>query len=119
MKDKLLYDLEYKVNELRKDYINKVKYEDLTLKDVLDLGFNNTYIFINDDIGYVRFYKDLDNNYLCEDYYFKEEDILNSKVKYEYSEYGDENYLELTVSFIDDKQHKLFEDYLNKTRIFI
>lgn len=110
MKNNMLYDLEYKVNELRKDYEDRVIYNDLTLKDVLDLGFNRTYLFINEQ--YVYFYKDLDNNYLLEDNYFTDEKILNEKVSFVCSEIDDYNYLEITITFKDEEGLKLLNQYI-------
>ena len=110
MQNKLLYDLEYKVNELRKDYVKRVQYEDLTLKDVLDLGFDRTNIEINNH--YIYFYKDLEGNYICDNYYCKNEDLLNKKVIYVCDYLNDNNYLNVDIKFKNDEDLQLLNDYL-------
>ena len=64
---KLLYQLEYEVAELRKRYLNYIDTNEITLKEVLDLGFNNTYI--NLDNIKVGIYKDENGNYVANGYF--------------------------------------------------
>lgn len=106
----MLYNLEYEVAKLRKQYIDLVEYDSLTLKEVLDLGFNNVYI---DDIG---IYKDNKGNYVAKRNFITDEDLLSAKIKYDYNdtyydEYGE--YLEVYCSFIETKYNDLLRSIAN------
>ena len=107
---KMLYNLEWEVAEIRKQYINMVEYDNLTLEEVLDLGFNNVYI---DDIG---IFKDNNGNYVAKGYFLTDKDLLSAKIKYDYNdtyydEYGE--YLEIYCSFIETKYSDLLRSVIN------
>lgn len=54
----LVYELEYEVAELRRKRLNVIKNRDMTIKEFLDLGFNNSNIKINEEwfnLGYKWF----------------------------------------------------------------
>lgn len=117
---KLLYQLEYEVAELRKQYLNHIDsdYRDdnekLTLKEVLDLGFNNTYINL-EDIR-VGIYKDENGDYVANGYFLTDDELLNANVKYIENEtytdyYGD--YVEVYVKFEDKKYNDLLNAVVN------
>lgn len=116
---KLLYQLEYEVAELRKQYLNYVKDDEyLTLKEVLDLGFNNTYIYTDEILNRkVGIYKDDENEYVANGYFItKNDELLNAKVKYVEDEtytdyYGD--YVEVYVEFEDEKYNDLLNAVVN------
>ena len=116
---KLLYQLEYEVAELRKQYLNYIKDDkDLTLKEVLDLGFNNTYIYTDEILNKkVGIYKDDENEYVANGYFItKNDELLNAKVKYMEDEtytdyYGD--YVEVYVEFVDKKNNTLLNAVVN------
>lgn len=116
---KLLYQLEYEVAELRTQCLNYVEdEEDLTLKEVLDLGFNNTYIYIDETLNRkVGIYKDDENEYVANGYFItKNDELLNAKVKYVEDEtytdyYGD--YVEVYVEFEDKKYNDLLNAVVN------
>ena len=116
---KLLYQLEYEVAELRTQCLNYVKdEEDLTLKEVLDLGFNNTYIYTDEILNRkVGIYKDDENEYVANGYFItKNDELLNAKVKYVEDEtytdyYGD--YVEVYVEFEDKKYNDLLNAVVN------
>jgi len=121
---KKLYQLEYEVAELRKKCLNRIdnsydKYE-ITLKEVLDAGFNN--VFIKNLLStkkYVGMYKDLENKYVVGNYYLKDKNILNANVifvDYEITEdyYG--NYLNVYCKFVDNKYKKMLEDFVEGNR---
>lgn len=119
MNNELLYNLEYKVAELRKQYLNYIDTDEkLTLKEVLDLGFNNTYIY-TDEINNrkVGIYKDNENEYLANGYFITNNDeLLNAEVKYVENEtytdyYGD--YIEIYVEFVDKKYNDLLNAVVN------
>ena len=107
---KMLYNLEWEVAEIRKQYINMVEYDSLTLKEILDLGFNNVYI---DNIG---IFKDNNGNYVANGYFLTDKDLLSAKIKYDYNdtyydEYGE--YLEIYCSFIETKYSDLLRSVIN------
>lgn len=110
---KKLYELEYEVAKLRKEYLDKVQNEELTLKEVLDLGFNK--VMLNN----CELYKDNENEYLTCGYYLDDENILNKKVVYLdndliYYWENDTYYLEIKVDFINEKDKTLLEDFMQK-----
>lgn len=106
----MLYDLEYKVNELRKSRLSTIEYENMSVKDLLDLGFNNTYILINDawyDLGYKWF---------ASDKFGYEGDFgeLNDKqkscmVKFNSAEINDENYTIVYIELVNKDDEKYFK----------
>ena len=117
---KLLYQLEYEVAELRKQYLNYIEYdykddnEKLTLREVLDLGFNNTYI--NLDNIRVGIYKDNNGDYIANGYFLTDDKLLNAEIKYIENEtytddYGD--YVEIYVKFVDEKNNDLLNAVVN------
>ena len=111
---KLLYQLEYEVAELRKRYLNYIDTDKITLKEVLDLGFNNTYI--NLDNIRVGIFKDENGDYVANGYFLKDDELLNANVKYVENEtytdyYGD--YVEVYVEFEDEKYNDLLNAVVN------
>ena len=112
MNKELLYDLEYKVNELRNQCLNYVRYaEVLTLKEVLDLGFNDTYIFNETLEQYVSLgYKEIGENgaYYSSDLGYLTEEQLKCNVKYKYHELNDDNYIDITLELVNKENEELF-----------
>ena len=111
---KLLYQLEYEVAELRKRYLNYIDTDKITLKEVLDLGFNNTYI--NLDNIRVGIFKDENGDYVANGYFLTDDELLNANVKYVENEtytdyYGD--YVEVYVKFEDKKYNDLLNAVVN------
>ena len=113
----LLYELEYKVNELRRQYLSEVEYNELTIKEVLDLGFNNTNIIINEEtynLGYKWKMIDLKTNeekigYETADFGVLTNKQLSCKVKYCYTELVDVGYTDLYVELVNEEDEKLFK----------
>lgn len=116
MNNDLLYNLEYQLNEKRKATINNIRYNEMTIKEFLDLGFNNSDIKINGrwrNLGYKWFTK----NYKTDDYIYGYEsgdfgeltpEQLNVKVKFVRSETTDENYTNVDVRLVNDDDSKYF-----------
>lgn len=107
MKDnKLLYQLEYELAETRKKYLSHLNGKEITLKEVLDLGFNNTYI------NGVGIYKDDENEYVANGYYIKDDELLNAKIQYikdeTYTDYYGE-YLEIYCKFVEEKYNEILK----------
>ena len=113
MENELLYDLEYKVNEMRKTRLSEIKYEEMSVKDFLDLGFNNSYIIINSkwfNLGYK--WK------ICKDYGYESSDFgelnkeqLNVMIKYNDYEVNDNDYnsyIEVSVALVNEEDSKYF-----------
>lgn len=111
----LLYELELKVNELRETQLRKIKYYDISVKELLDLGFNNIFIKLDGkwfNLGYKEFDKDFETgvktyNYYSEDFELNEEQ-LNVKVHYYNGELNDYNYLDVSVVLVNEEDKKLF-----------
>ena len=112
MENKLLYELEYKVNELRKSKLSEIQYNNLTIKELLDLGFDNTFIKLNNqwfNLGY----KDIDrhNNkiyYTSNDFDELNEKQLNCMVEYINDELSDYNYLQVSVCLVNEEDTRYF-----------
>lgn len=112
----MLYELEYKVNEMRHNVISQIKNEEMTVKEVLDLGADLTYIMIGYDcysLGNKWKYKNLKTNkyvYGYETYDFKDLTRKMKKVKVRYVDHciTDENYLQLTVRPVNKEDEKYF-----------
>ena len=106
-----LYDLEYKVAKLRASYVSQVEYDELTLKEVAELGFNN--VIING----VRLYIDEYNKIVVYNgYYLDDEEVLNSKVEFEDFEIVDDelgDYLEIFVKFTDETMNSRLNEVVN------
>lgn len=105
---KKLYDLEYEVEELRKQYLDYISTYNITLKEVLDLGFNN--VIINN----VKMYVDTDNNYIANGYFIRNDELLKAKVKYLYHNIETESYgeyLEVYCEFLNENYNDLLNDY--------
>lgn len=112
MNKELLYDLEYKVNELRKQYLSELEYnESITLKEVLDLGFNNAYMFNETLEQYISLgYKELGENgaYYSSDLGYLTEEQLSCLMKYKYNEINDDNYTKITLELVNKENEELF-----------
>jgi hypothetical protein len=107
---KLLYNLEYEVAELRESLISQLEYKNLSLREVLDLGFNNTFI---NSIG---MYKDENNEYIAKGYFIRDDELLNAEVEYIENEIKDDNfgnYLEIYCRFVDEKYNDLLNSVVN------
>lgn len=108
---KKLYELEYKIGNLRKQYLSQVKNDDLTLKQILDLGFNKIQLY-----GFTL-YKDNEDEYLIDNYYLRDENILNKKIIYIDSDvnyiYEDDlyDYLEIKIDFVNKDDRNLLYEY--------
>lgn len=106
-----LYDLEYKVAQLRASYVSQVEYDELTLKEVAELGFNN--VIING----VRLYADNENDIVIYNGdYLKDETVLNAKVEFVDTEIVDDelgDYLEIYVKFTDETMNSVLNEVVN------
>ena len=102
---KKLYNIEYELGQLREELLSMVENEDLTLKEVLDLGFNNVYI------NNINMYKDNEDEYRIVRYRIINKELLDAKVKYVDYELGDlfESHLEIYCKFEDDKYNDMLK----------
>lgn len=115
-RDKLLYELEYEVQELRHQQINKIKYNTMTIKELLDLGFDSSFIRIGDNwynLGYKWYGEKLnDKQYCCgydsNDFGELTEEQLNCEVEYVDSEIGDYNYQQVSVELVNSEDEEKF-----------
>lgn len=110
---KLLYELEYNVNELREQQLNKIEYNIMSVRDLLDLGFDNCFIKIEDNwfnLGY-KWYNMQHKmwGYESNDFGELKKEQLNSLVKFVDSEISDYNYLQVSVELVNEKDKKYFE----------
>ena len=106
----LLYNVELQVAELRESLISQLEYENLSLREVLDLGFNNTFI---NGIG---MYKDENDEYIAKGYFIRDDELLNAEVEYIENEIKDDNfgdYLEIYCRFVDEKYNDLLNAVVN------
>lgn len=116
MENDLLYNLEYQVNEKRRAKLSQIKYETLTVKEFLDLGFNNSGINIGSEyynLGFKWFVEDNKTKQLVYGYEscdFGEltKEQLDVKVEYVSSYLTDDNYLNVEVKLVNDDDSKYF-----------
>lgn len=108
-----LYEIEFDLFKLREENISIVKSNNLTLKEVLDLGFYNIYIDNH------KMYKDEEGDYIIDNFYIiNDEKLLNTKViynGYEMAENIDDeigNYLEIYVKFANNKYSKMLKNII-------
>lgn len=102
---KKLYNIEYELGQLREELFSLVENEDLTLREVLDLGFNNVYI------NNINMYKDNEDEYRVIRFKIVNKELLDAKVKYVDYELGDlfESHLEIYCKFEDDKYNDMLK----------
>lgn len=110
-REKVLYELEYQVNELRKEKLHEIEYNDMTIKEFLDLGFDNSFIEIKGqwfNLGYKWFIGD---NYGYESNDFGEltNEQLNCRIRYVDSTLGDYNYQQVSVELVYEKDAEKFD----------
>lgn len=108
--EKLLYDLEYQVNELRKAKLSEIEYNDMTVQELLDLGFDNSFIKINDqwfNLGY-RWHDNKVYGYESSDFGELTEEQLNCSVKYVDDEVSEYNYQQVSVKLANEKDSRYF-----------
>ena len=116
MENDLLYNLEYQVNEKRKTRLSQVKHDTLTIKEFLDLGFNNSGINICGkyyNLGFKWFVEDyktkqLVYGYESSDFGELNKEQLDVKIKYVSSYLTDDNYLNVEVKLVNDDDSKYF-----------
>ena len=110
MEEKLLYELEYQVNELREQKLKQIEYNNMNVKDLLDLGFDSTFIRINKqwyNLGYK--WKSYDKKgYESSDFGELNEKQLNCMIKYVSEEISDYNYQQVSVELVNKKDSKYF-----------
>lgn len=113
---KLLYQLEYEVKEIREQYIKKLKYDNLRLRDLLDLGFNNVYIHDSENKHIYNLFKDSEGFYTIDNWNLEDDAILDAIVEYDYSElyedYGYGDFVEVGVKFKDAEALKKLDYYM-------
>ena len=105
-----LYNLEYQVAELRESLISQVEFENLPLREVIDLGFNNVYV---NGIG---IYSDENDEYVANGYFIRDDELLNAEVEYIENEIKNNNfgdYLEIYCRFVDEKYNDLLNAVVN------
>lgn len=118
MQNELLYELEYKVGELRRRIIRDIDTDKLTLKQVLDFGLDK--VFLNGYELYIDAVNKDNIGYIIDGYYLTDEELLNAVVQYENDEiyvdlYDREyDYLQVKVKFVDDKYNKMLTEYFTK-----
>lgn len=105
--EKLLYELEYDLQEKRHNALHEIKYNNLSVKELLDLGLNDTFILI-DNVWYELGYKSVDGGYYSDGYGYLNDDQLKVMVKYVDDEISDCDHLEISVALVNDDDKKYF-----------
>ena len=125
MEDKLLYELEYEISELRRRNFNDIRYNEMTIKELLDLGFDNTFIIVGDNcynLGYKwkiqdSKIKEINYGYESSDFGELNEKQLSCIVEYcDYelsNNYGFMDYMQITVKLVNEEDKKYFEEVKN------
>lgn len=105
MNNKLFYELENELMTLKEDLIDYDK--ELTIKEFLDIGFNNSYITFETfgkvfNLGYK-----IENKYWSNDFSLNEKQ-LNCKIKMCDSDYDLEGYTIIYVQLVNESDRQLF-----------
>lgn len=96
------------MEELHRRY-NIAKYDDITLREMLELGFNNNYLNKRGDYSYIKKlgWCNEKGNY---EYNFTEEQ-LNAKIEIKEYDTDTDGYIFARIYLKNDKDYKLFEDF--------
>lgn len=94
--------------ELHRRY-NIAKYDDITLREMLELGFNNNYLNKRDDYSYIKElgWCNEKGNY---EYNFTDEQ-LNVKIEMKEYDADTDGYTFARIYLKNDEDYKLFEDF--------
>lgn len=106
MKNNLLWKLEEDFKETKRNYINKLMYEKTTVKELLDMGFNNNYICFNMD-SYNLGFKDLNGDYYSDDFELNDEQ-LSCEVVLDETDEDSDCYTIIYVKLKNEKDKKYF-----------
>lgn len=109
MENKLLWKLQQDFEDCLQSYVRKAKYGDITIKELLDLGFNNNYLKIGNKhlcLGWKNIDTETFNQY--------EEDLTEEQLKtkiilVDYNKDGD-GYVIAIVKLKDESNSKLFDN---------
>lgn len=105
--NKLLYELEQEFKDTRRDYVNKVIHEDLTIRQLLDLGFNMNYLYTK-ELGTLGIGFKSEDNYWEEDIELTK-DVLNCKIKFEDLQHDSDCYSIIFVRLKNEEDIKYFK----------
>ena len=105
---KLLWELESEFKEELQNRSDIAKYDDITLKEMLDLGFNNNYLVRKNDYSYRKQlgYVDSTRQY---SYNFTEEQ-LNVRIVLKEYDFDSDGYTIAKVYLANEEDYKLFDD---------
>ena len=104
---KLLWELQKEYLDRLEDCYDYAKYNEITLKELLDLGFNNNYLLKEEDYTY-RFklgWVDFDRQYSKK---FTEEQ-LNVKVQLKDYDFDGDGYVIAYIYLVNEEDYKLFK----------
>jgi hypothetical protein len=105
--NKLLYELEQEFKDTRRDYVNKVIHEDLTIRQLLDLGFNMNYLSTK-ELGTLGIGFKSEDNYWEEDIKLTEE-VLNCKIDFVDLQHDSDCYSIIFVRLKNEEDIKYFK----------
>lgn len=109
--NKLLYELEQEFKDTRRDYVNKVIHEDLTIKELLDLGFNNSYLYTK-KLGTLALgfkYYNCEKELYCREDVELTEQVLNCKIVFEDLQHDSDCYSIIFVRLKNEEDIKYFK----------
>ena len=104
MENKLLWELEHDFRTELHKRLNKV-IEGCTIKDLLDMGFNNNHLVG----GYCLGFKSDDGNYYESEYKYTDK-FFNTKVKFDYWDFDSDNYTIIYVKLVNEEDIKNLEE---------
>ena len=102
-------DLDQEENQNGKRRYNIAKYDDITLREMLELGFNNNYLNKRDDYSYIKElgWCNEKGNY---EYDFTDEQ-LNVKIEMKEYDADTDGYTFARIYLKNEEDYKLFEDF--------
>jgi len=110
-KERLLWNYECTFKEYLNECLNDLETEEMSIQDLLDMGFNNSHLLI-DNYCYELGYKDLEGNYNSPIKLTKK--ILNMKIKLSYTDYDYDLYTIVYVELVNEKDKKDFLERMKK-----
>lgn len=114
-RDKLLYELEYEVNKARQRAIDTIKYDVMSVREFLDLGFDYSHIFVKGkrlELGYKWYVVDSATGIEHRGYENNEHELDKNQlaciVRYVGSYVDDDGYTQVDVELVDNRDSKYF-----------
>lgn len=109
MKNKILWKLQQDFKDYLETCVRRAKYGDITIKELLDLGFNNNYLKIGNKTFGLG-WKNLDNEYSR----VLSQEQMNTKIVLSYCGEDGDGYICSVVKLKNEEDSELFDNLKEK-----